>query len=101
MRPDSARMTSWRAVNRISAPLRRVNVPEGTQYGVVLPNVIFRMLNPGKPVPKNEVGNLFKLANMTRLLSDYLLPSIQVHFKVPLDYNKHQIRHYLEQLYQV
>ena len=48
-------MTSWRALNRISAPLRRINVEDGAQYGVVLPNVIFRMLNPGKPVPKNEV----------------------------------------------
>ena len=48
-------MTSWRALNRVSAPLRRVNVPEGTQYGVLFPNVIFRMLNPGKTVPKNEV----------------------------------------------
>ena len=48
-------MTSWRALNRISAPLRPMRVPEGTQYGVVLPNVIFRMLNPGRATAKNEV----------------------------------------------
>lgn len=46
--------------------------------GVTLPNMIFTMIRPGKPIPDNQVC-----------------------FKVPLNVNKMQVKNYLEEIYKV
>jgi large subunit ribosomal protein L23 len=48
------------------------------QRGVVLPNETFKLMHPSEFTPENEV-----------------------HFKVPIYYNKYQIKNYLEQIYNV
>jgi ribosomal protein L23 len=46
--------------------------------GVTLPNMIFKLIKPGKPLRENQVC-----------------------FKVPLNVNKMQIRNYLEEIYKL
>lgn len=58
--------------------LPRPKTDHTTTRRIKLPNATFKMMKPGKEVPKNVVV-----------------------FRVPLDYNKKQIENYLTEIYQV